>query len=232
LLRGTDQWTPNAGSGESWGGGAALSLGPPSSGMFTVAAPGAVMPRLVPERAGAGPGGIPGIWQHRQGWKRLSSPTSGGSEPQRACYRFDSSPCSVLKLDEEMTMFESLITRTVSDRFFNLSARTSSLSQEIAAEISSVVKEGTHVVAEAGEKLKSSEVDGLKRKRSGLPEMAVQVGGIQVEAAMSFFHRVSDSGSVQLRFELENRRKFKLGLTAGCDNCSCYCRVIVDGCTL
>jgi hypothetical protein len=99
---------------------------------------------------------------HRQGWKRQSSNSASH-------YRFDSSPCSELKLDAEMTMFESQITRTVSDHLSHLTSLSPS-SSTLAAEAAAAAA-GSCVQ----KKLCSGDLQ-LKRKRSSESDM--QVGGI------------------------------------------------------
>lgn len=77
-----------------------------------------------------------------------TAPTWDISTDQPRHYRFDCSPCSGDKLDEEMTLFESQLTRSVSGHFATLA------SINPAQEFSS---------------------PGLKRKRSGLSDGDLQV---------------------------------------------------------
>lgn len=123
---------------------------------------------------------VPEVTDHRQGWKRSSR---WGSTTDQRHYFFDSSPCSEGKLDEEMTMFESQMTRTVFGHFSNLKSVTSSLSQEIS---SHAKDQSAPVVADAHDaaEKKSTELLGtssvLKRKRSGLPDGDVPVSAILI----------------------------------------------------
>jgi len=196
-LRGTDEWMPIASSDveSSWGVAAAgcLNIIPASSGLEVPSVPGALK-RLVPERAAAAATGTGhgGELQHRQDWKRFSIPTweEGKTDAQRHRYRFDNTPCSESKLDEELTMFESQITRMVCDNFSNLTSRTSRTSSSLRQEIAALGNESNSGVAKAGssrEKLtKPTRGEELKRQRSAVFETNGQVGG-ETEAAMSFF---------------------------------------------
>lgn len=118
------------------------------------------------------------VADHRPGWKRSSSASPRIWSIDQRHYRFDTSPCSELKLDEEMTMFESQITRTVSDHFSKLTSLTSSPKQNFS---SLGAKESAAPGVSSPVEKKSSEFvgnssDQLKRKRSGLPQSDIQVG--------------------------------------------------------